>query len=188
MKHLAARVSGDQIRAWSTGKNSFKLISSPFICKTVLNTPLICVKNDANFNSLFWHYCSIPLQNHWPIVQTDNMFRWLKLETFHIHNMKKMTLWSRTLAVPAQHVYTLQTPCTVWLTFERIIYQQKISGRDTRVLVTGCCNTHAAEIQPDSADVLGAKRLSTISASFILFSEMRSLDKEACWFFVFALF
>lgn len=65
----------------------------------------------------------------------------------------------------------LQAPCVVSLPFERIVYRQKISGRDSRLLVTGCGNTHAA----DSADVLGAKKIVVISASFILFREMRSL-------------
>lgn len=79
--------------------------------------------------------------------------------------------------VLAEDVSVLQAPCVVSLPFERIVYQQKVSGRDSRLLVTGCGNTHAA----DSADVLGAKRIVVISASFILFREMRSLDKKLGW-------
>lgn len=37
---------------------------------------------------------------------------------------------------------------------------------------------HAAGIQPDLADILGAKKITLISASFIL-SQMRSLGKGA---------
>lgn len=54
------------------------------------------------------------------------------------------------------------------------------------VSVKGCCNVCAAEIQPDSVEVRPS-RFAIISASFILFDETRSQDKEAAQFLFSAL-